>query len=113
MHDLIPLAIAEGASLSGALALVGGTGPVRLYMPAAWTPAALTVQESHDGGDTWLDLYDASGTEYSIAAAASRAIVLPPADFPDGRLIRLRSGTAASAVNQAAARTIYALVRRI
>ena len=96
--------IALNGSLSAAVDLNGGT-PLRLEMPAAWTAAVVTFQFSHDGV-TYRNLYDAAGTEYSVTVDASRAVVLSPADFAGVRYIKVRSGTAASAVVQLAARSI-------
>lgn len=102
--------IANGASVSSS-AYLDGAALLRIVMPSSWTAASLTFQVSADDS-TWYDLYDANG-EYTInTAAASRAIVLSPSDFAAMRYVRLRSGTAAAAVNQGGARTIE-LVGRV
>ena len=100
--------IANGASLSGAVDLGAGAILAGIQMPAAWTAASLTFQVSADGV-TYANKFDALGTEYSVAsaaAAASQYIALPPADWLGVRYVKVRSGTAAAAVNQGAERAL-------
>ena len=104
--------IANGASISGDIAL----NSLRLFaiqMPASWTAANLTFQVSPDGGTTWMNLYDYLGNEYTVTAAASRFIILPPADFAAISLLRIRSGTSGSAVNQGGDRILTLIGRTI
>lgn len=96
--------IANNESLSGAVNL-GDTKGATIFMPAAWTAASLTFQVSHDGTN-WFNLYDKDGTEYTVQADASRAIVLPLADWFGVEHLKIRSGTAAAAVNQGAERIL-------
>lgn len=107
----VAVTIAINESLSGAVAVGDGvfTG---IVMPAAWTAAVLTFQASFDG-TTFYNLYDEAGGEYTIAADASRYITVPAGDFAGVRFLKVRSGTAAAAVNQAAARTLSLIVRNI
>ena len=77
----------------------------RIDMPATWTAANLTFQASWDGV-TFNNLYDAAGSEYVVTAAASRAIIIPLVDLFGARFLKIRSGLAGAAVNQAAARTL-------
>jgi len=102
----VPITIANGASLSGAVDFYVTDNPVALQMPAAWTTANLTVQASFDG-TTFTDVYSDDGTEKVITAAASRWIYLNITQFLGVRQIKLRSGTSGSPVSQGAARTIY------
>jgi hypothetical protein len=101
---MITVDIASGASLSAAIPLGLGRA-AGIQMPAAWTAANLTFQASYDG-ITYANLYDASGTEYTATAAADRLIILPVADFAGIQNIKIRSGTAGTPVNQAAARRL-------
>lgn len=103
-NNIISATIAISASLSGAVYLGSGTLS-KIIMPAAWTAANLTFQVSDDNV-TYSNLYDASGTEYVVTAAASRAIIVPVSEFQGFRYLKVRSGTAGVAVNQAAARTL-------
>lgn len=97
--------IAAGASESEALDAREFI-PTALLMPAAWDAAAITflVSERRDG--TYLPLYSSAGTEVSATVAASRAVALDPTTFAGLRFFKLRSGVAATPVNQTAARLI-------
>lgn len=104
--------IANGASLSGSVDLTGVL-LVGIYMPSAWTAADITFQASPDYDDddtvTFQSIYNGDGDEYTIASAAaqaSRFIAIDPRDFAGVRFLKIRSGTAAAAVNQGAARTL-------
>jgi hypothetical protein len=107
--------ILSGASLTSAIDL--STSDQRcgrlmaIHMPAAWTTASLTFQGSPDG-ITYQNIYNASGAEYSVAAAASRDIILPPGDFAGFRYLKIRSGTSGTPVTQAADRTLTVLTAR-
>lgn len=103
--------IANGASLSGAVDL-GRNTLVGIVMPAAWTAANLTFQVSADGV-TYSDLYDNTGTEKSVTAAAGRFIFTVPADWVGIRFVKVRSGTAAAAINQGAARTLQLITKAV
>lgn len=96
--------ISSGNSLSSGIDL-GTARLARIVMPASWTAANLTFQTSPDNS-TWSDLYDSYGTEYTVTAAASRAIIIPLVDFIGVRYIKVRSGTAGAAVAQGADRTL-------
>ena len=98
--DLLPFTIVSGQSLSAALDL-GYQRAVRVGIPAVWTAANLTFQVSTDG-NTFKDLYDATGAEYTVTVAANRAVILPLTDFAGIRFLKVRSGTAGAPVAQAA-----------
>lgn len=106
-----PVTIASGQSLSAAIDLAGTT-MLGLLMPASWTTANLTLQASADGV-TFADVYTEAGSEKTLTAAASRFILLEPADFTGVRFLKLRSGTSAAAVNQGADRSITLLSRAL
>ena len=98
------LDIAIGLSLSAAIDL-GAAKLARITVPAAWTAANLTFQTSPDNV-TFSDLYDKAGVEYTVTAAAAHAIAIPVSDNMVGRYIKVRSGTGALPVVQAALRTL-------
>jgi len=109
--------IAAAASLSGDVDL-GGDGArqlVGLQLPAAWTAASLTFAVSADG-EAYVPLFW-GGAEYTVeaagGAAASSGVSLEPAAFASWPFVRVRSGTAAAPVNQAAERTLQALTRAV
>ncbi|MGJ5163167.1 hypothetical protein [Bradyrhizobium sp. HKCCYLR1051] len=103
--------ILNGASLSDFVAL-GAKSLVGIEMPAAWTAANLTFQVSTDGGTTFNNLYDASGNEYTVTAAASRYIYLDRNVFFGINAIKVRSGTSSAAVNQSGADRVVRLAVR-
>lgn len=82
-----------------------------IQMPAAWTAAALTFQVSADGV-TYQSMYDSGNAEVTIASAgvvASRFITFVATlvdAFRAVRYLKVRSGVAATPVQQAAARTL-------
>lgn len=107
-EGIVPVAIANNESLSSAVDLAGG----RLFaimMPADWTAADLTFQAAH-AGDTYHNIYNEDDAEVVVQAAEDRYIILSPARWLGVRRLKVRSGTAASAVNQGAARTINLVV---
>lgn len=72
----------------------------RIAIPSGWiTATSITFQTSVDGV-TFYNLYDSIGTEYAVTVAASRSVLVPLIDFIGIRYIKIRSGTAAAAVNQ-------------
>lgn len=83
-----------------------GCTPAAIEMPSAWDAANITLAASKTLSGTYINVYDQFGTEVTITAAASRFIVLPPADWWSFRYIKLRSGTSGTPVNQTAARTL-------
>lgn len=97
--------IANGASLSNVVDM----DTARLFaiqMPAAWTAAVLTFSVSFDGV-TYADMYDVAGVEVSFTTSAARYLVLTnPVQWQGVRFVKVRSGTSAAAVNQAAERVL-------
>lgn len=105
--------IANGESLSGAIDL-GGLRLFAIRIPSAWTTANLTFQGSIDGGATYNDLKDQDGVEITaVVSAVSDMIILDPVLFSAIPLLKIRSGTSASAVNQGGARTLTLVLRSI
>lgn len=104
--------IANGASLSAFIDLQDHE-LVAIVWPAAWTAAVLTLQSSLDGA-TYFDVVDAAGTEVSFPTQTSKHMLVDPTKpaYGLGRFIKLRSGTSAAPVNQAAERTIGVLLAR-
>lgn len=98
------LNIPANASMSGSVAL-WGRSVVRVMIGGSWAAADLTVQTSPDG-QTWFDLYDEYGAPYTIKAAADRSIYIAPGPLLAVSYLRLRSGTPAAPVNQAAQATV-------
>jgi len=103
--------ILSGASLSSAVDTLGLV-PVAIIMPAAWTAANITLQASYDGS-TYYDVYDLYGTEVLITASTSRYIILEPDVFYAVRMVKLRSGTTGTPVNQGADRVLTVICKEI
>lgn len=102
--------INSGASLSGEID-IRGCKLFIIYMPSAWTTANLTfkvAEKSLSEGGTFQDLYDDTGSEVTVVAAASRAISvdLNITNLAAASFIQIRSGTTGTPVNQAADRII-------
>ena len=115
-NTLVPVAatIAESGSLSTEVDLGAGRILCGIDMPADWTAANLTFQASYNTGGTFDNLYDQYGNEKNITAAEDRYIALDdPAFWLGVRYLKVRSGTAASAVNQGAARTIQLITKPV
>ncbi len=96
--------IANGTSLAAAVNL--GAGRLAgIQMPAAWDAANLTFQVSQDGV-TYQNLYDATGAEIVVTAAAARYIALNQQLWTGINFLKVRSGTSVTPVNQTAARSV-------
>lgn len=102
--------IASSGSLSDA-AYIGAETVVAILMPAAWTAAALSFEVSQDGS-TYYDL-QYEGSEVTFAAGVDEAVVLDPAKTYPFSYIKVRSGTEATPVNQAADRDLILLTKNI
>lgn len=97
--------ISSGTSLSAAIDL-GSTILFAIQIPSSWTTANITFQASADGV-TYANLYDSTGTEVTVTAAASEFIVFSaPAPWMGIRFIKVRSGTSSTPVNQGADRAL-------
>ena len=103
--------IANAASVSGTVDLTG-TALLGFVMPAAWTTAALNIDVSPDNV-AWSSPYDTTPAAVSSIATpvVSAAYAVDMTAMLPWRFIRFRSGTAASPVNQGAARAIVCVTR--
>jgi hypothetical protein len=108
--DYIPVLIANGTAISAATPL-GAKTLVGLSMPAAWTAAGLSFQVSPDGGTTWQELVDTTGAAISFTVAAATFMQVTPSSWRGVNMIKVRSGTSGSPVNQGADRTLTLAVR--
>ena len=101
----------DATGLSDAIDLAGYRF-MTIIMPSSWTTANLTFQACQTFAGTYVDMYDDSGTEITVVAAASRAIVVDLAvlSFASVRFVKVRSGTTGTPVTQAADRTITLLL---
>lgn len=102
--------IPAGATGLSAAVDLQNFAPVALIMPAAWQTAVITAQASMDDV-TYNNVYDDAGNERSLTVAVDRYITLSSSDLLACRYLKLRSGTAATPVDQTAARTITLVVK--
>ena len=114
---ILPVIIDSGEAVSHAADLSAfalNKDNFRLFgiiMPAAWTTANLTFQASFDSGLTWIDIMDALGTEYTVTAGTSRYIPVDPTPFSAIPMLKIRSGTASTPVDQTEERTLALILR--
>lgn len=108
--------ISSGASLSPAVQLDkdGAGALVAIVMPSGWDAASITLQAIADPtATTFVNVFDSSGTETTITAAASRYIQLIPTLFAGMTQVKIRSGTSGAPVNQTADRALTLVFRPI
>jgi len=102
--------IAKGAALSDAVDL-NQSRLVGLMLPDGWDTADVTFQVSIDGA-TYVDLFTPTA-EFKIAtgvAAASRQYILDIHETPGIRFLKVRSGVAATPVNQSTGERVITLI---
>ena len=111
LANLQSTTIASGTSLSGEIEVKNQL--LAIEMPAAWTAASITFQASSTSGGTYKDVYDDLGSEVTLTAGANRVITIDnnALKLASLKFIKLRSGTTATPVNQAAARVINIIGR--
>jgi hypothetical protein len=108
--ELIPATIASGQALSAPVNL-GAKTLVGIAMPISWDTANLSFQVSVDGGTTWLEFSD--GSLVSRTVAAGQFLSLDPSLFAGVNAIKVRSGSAASPLNQSADRVLGLAVKPV
>jgi len=119
------VSIASGAALTAALNLDMLSGVSQddnvvsqklgmrlggIIMPSAWTAASLTFQVSADGTN-FFDLHDKYDSEVAVTVTANNSYLLDLADWITFPYLKIRSGTSAAPVNQAATRSLILLLR--
>lgn len=111
-HYYYDATIANGASQSEAINL-GNMVPVAVQLPAAWTSAKISFLASGDDS-TFGTLMNLAGELVTAANnAASDYVTLDPDAFLGAKIIKIRSGTAATPVNQGAERTVRLIVKPV
>lgn len=110
--DLLFATIPAGSALSDTVELLGGV-IVGIIMPENWTAASLSFLAWDGLRGVFVPVYDDAGNEVTLSVTAGRAIVNASvleklAPLQD---IVIRSGTAATPVNQAAERIITLSVK--
>lgn len=113
MRTTAEVTIASGAALSSGISLPEGFTVYGIIMPSGWTAAALTFGASLDGGTSYSNLFNSSGTELQATVAASQWVPIDLTDYMVGKTVRVRSGTSAVPVNQLADRTLTLLLKKV
>ena len=90
------ITISTSTTVSAEVDLDGGH-LFAISTPSALTGTAITFKVSDVSGGTFNDLYDDTGTKYSVVVAPSRVIYLDPTKFAAFRYIKLVSGSAEAA----------------
>jgi hypothetical protein len=106
--NVVPVVIANGASLSAAAEIGAGT-LVGIQLPTI-TTATLSFQGSHDGV-TYAEVVDASANAVAYASSAGGVYIKAPADLLGVPFLKVRTGTSGSPVTQGAARTIQLIIK--
>jgi hypothetical protein len=105
LNETVNFTIANAASVSDQLN-INNRVPTGIFMPAAWTAAAVSLRTSLDGV-TWYDVYDTDGVEFSVTGTAGVFIPINPGNMLGiGMWLQVRSGVAATPVNQGAERVL-------
>ena len=104
---IVNTVIASSETTSAAVDLPSGFYPVAIITPSALTGTAFTFTVAADGTN-YVAMYDKTGTAYSVTVAASRYIMLPPADFCGVNNFKIVSGS-----TEAAARSINIVARSL
>ena len=105
---VLTLTIANAASLSDAGDV--GVATILGFNVPAITAAVLTFQASDDGV-TFANVKDAAAAEVTIASSAGDMFVPAPAALQGAAFLKVRTGTAAAPVSQAAQRVIKVVLK--
>jgi|SRR5215469_12592997 len=101
--DYIPVTIAQGTALSPQID-IGTKSLAAVSVPASWVTTSLSFQASFDGGNTWGELVDQTKAPVTVASITGAAqIAVDPNKLRGVQSLKVRSGTAASPINQTAA----------
>jgi hypothetical protein len=104
---LLPATIAAGESLSGIVAVPKGMRLWALALPARWTESAISYQLSFDGS-AFYEPCDSAGAALVETApgVGGSAFAVSSYALLRSSFVRVRSGSAASPVQQVAHRTL-------
>lgn len=104
--------IAKNGTLSGVVNL-NGYNKFTIIMPSAWTTASITFQACDTPSGTFVNLLAETGGEVTVSVAANGVYPLTTSSASLSYLpyIKIRSGTAASPVQQTAERVIKIIMK--
>jgi len=104
------ITIAASGNLSAAFRLPNGHELAAIIMPAVWTAAGITFKAGFTSSAT-ADVFDSAGNEVALTVVAAHYVPIAPATLNGALFLKIRSGTAASPVAQAAERTLTLITR--
>jgi len=111
----MPFIIHSGQSQSDPMDTKGWE-PVAVQLPSVWTTANITFLAAEKFNGTYLPVYGPTATETKVTTGTTaKTIVFTPTtigDLDGLRFLKLRSGTEASPVNQAADRVVNMLLKQ-
>lgn len=81
-----------------------------VHMPASWNTAQLTFRGTFEEKGVYNPVFDRNGSEYVVVTAAGRYVSISLLDLAGLRLLKLRSGTHDTPINQSADRIIRILL---
>ena len=108
-YEVLTATIGSGASVSNAIN-VAGLLVTNLLVPATWTTANLTLQTSDDDS-TYYNVYDEYGSEQAATVATTSCDINLTHWLLGRKYLKVRSGTAATPVNQAGTRSVGVVVK--
>lgn len=103
----VPVAIANGANVSGIIN-TKGSSLVGIIIPAAFTSTTITFSASVDGSTFFPVKNTTSGTTLSYTVAPGEYIAINPVDFYGIPYLEINTGS-----SEAAARTLLASLKGI
>ena len=116
-YELVTVTIPTGApGLSAAFNVPAGKVPLAIYMPATWVAADISFQAGPKRDAAWQNLFGEDDAEVVIQAAQARYIGITKAvaaRFEGIASMKVRSGTAATPVDQTASRVLLFVFGRL
>ena len=96
--------IAASGNITTTIRLPPGHELAAIIMPAAWTAAGITFKAGYTTGTA--DVFGSDGNEVALVVVAVHYVPIPTGLLHGANYIKIRSGTAATPVAQAAERTL-------
>jgi hypothetical protein len=110
----VVLTIADGQSLSPASGILPAGDLVAVITDSGWNAAGITFQGSYDGvAANFFNLWNAAGEVAVASITAAAMVAVDPLLFRGCQFLKVRSGTAGSAVNQTGATVVTLLFRTV
>lgn len=85
--------VADGDTVSSAVDL-SGTTLAGILFPAEYDGASITLQASNSYSGSYVDVYDAAGTAFTITAGASRMVMIEPSKVAGIQYMKIETNIA-------------------